>query len=229
MVVVGSTSGRVKRRNTIKIENKIFPVTHRGRVMLVARQSHCKKKKEEEVLRSRVALLGGSSPFPHLQGAAGACNRADTLPPFPWPTLPTVRFGSSSLGSLAADGALPGGKPATLAGREERRVPSSRAGRGRGSREDPHRPYDPLCPLHGEVRSSTTVRQSPGKRRAAAEVDARRRMHGLIPGSPCLGASHHTSVPPSHGGTGTAGARLLCLRAQLGQPRRRVKCESVCV
>lgn len=72
MVVVRSTSGRVKRRNAIKIEDKIFPVAHRGGVMLVARQSHCKRRKEEP-LRSRVALLGGEQPFlPRPRGAEAA-------------------------------------------------------------------------------------------------------------------------------------------------------------
>lgn len=40
MVIIWSACRGMERRNAIKVEDKIFSVTHWGRVMLVSRQSH---------------------------------------------------------------------------------------------------------------------------------------------------------------------------------------------
>lgn len=44
MVIIWSACRGMERRNAIKVEDKILSVTHWGRVMLVSRQSHWKKK-----------------------------------------------------------------------------------------------------------------------------------------------------------------------------------------
>lgn len=58
VVVVGAAGRGVERGNAVEIEDKIFPVAHRGGVMLVAGQSHCKRKKQREGLRKRTSLGG---------------------------------------------------------------------------------------------------------------------------------------------------------------------------
>lgn len=43
-MVVGPAGRRVEGRNAVEVEDEIFSVADRGRVMLVARQSHCREK-----------------------------------------------------------------------------------------------------------------------------------------------------------------------------------------
>lgn len=80
VVVVRAASRRVKGRNAVKIEDKILPVAHRGRVMLVARQSHCKRRREEELFRNQVA-------HPH-GGEASPCPCSVMELPFPGKSVP---------------------------------------------------------------------------------------------------------------------------------------------
>lgn len=201
-MVVRSTSGRVKRRNAVKIEDKIFPVTHRGGVMLVARQSHCKRRKQQELLRSRVALLGRSGPFSLTRReerlrTAGLthCCVSPGLGSHP------ASFGSSSLAFLAADWALPRGK-ACPACRAERA-----AGPGAPSEEGTWIPQSPPSPAGGLGAAPLLVRapvpalregyklhnRVAGRLRRGrrAEVDAHGHTHGRIPG-----ARVSESIPP---------------------------------
>ncbi|EOA98899.1 hypothetical protein Anapl_04197 [Anas platyrhynchos] len=91
VVVVRAASRRVKGRNAVKIEDKILPVAHRGRVMLVARQSHCKRRREEELFRNqppgagnlgapRSSLFRGTGEEPKKWPARGRRRFAPPLP-----------------------------------------------------------------------------------------------------------------------------------------------------
>jgi len=146
-VVVGPASGRVKRGNAVEIEDEIFPVAHRGRVMLVAGQPHCKRREEGEMLRNRGALLGGGrgcGPLP-----VPRCHPPPPSPRKVWELLSS--FPGSGVGAPRGQSLSrwQGGK-------------SGVGGGGRGFRGVPHhprvgsglhpRPYDPPRPLCVEHR-----------------------------------------------------------------------------
>lgn len=53
VVVVGPAGRRVEGRNAVEVEDEIFSVADRGRVMLVARQPHCKEKAKRAAFGKR--------------------------------------------------------------------------------------------------------------------------------------------------------------------------------
>lgn len=46
VVVVGPAGGGVEGRNAVEVEDEVFSVAHRRRVVLVPRQAHCKERGE---------------------------------------------------------------------------------------------------------------------------------------------------------------------------------------
>lgn len=106
--------------------------------MLVARQSHCKRRKQQELLRSRRDLPGWSSPSSLTPGRRGCLHRAGTPLPHPRPRL-AQEFANSSLAFLAEDSDAPPWAEPDLLQAESPGVPSPRARRGRGFPGAPHR------------------------------------------------------------------------------------------
>lgn len=52
-MVVGPAGRRVEGRNAVEVEDEIFSVADRGRVMLVARQPHCREKAKRAAFGKR--------------------------------------------------------------------------------------------------------------------------------------------------------------------------------
>lgn len=83
VVVVGAAGRGVERGNAVEVEDKIFPVAHRGGVMLVAGQTHCKRKKQRERLRKRTSPGGiprGDTGDPTRRSAARGSGRTRVGP-----------------------------------------------------------------------------------------------------------------------------------------------------
>lgn len=60
VVVVGAAGRRMEGRDAVKVEHEVFPVAH-GRVALVARNAHCRGRRQVNVTHSsHLDLLNGS-------------------------------------------------------------------------------------------------------------------------------------------------------------------------